>query len=128
MTRIDGFLDAFVAALNKNRAVCEIRRSSRSTVAGNLSFGCHEVNSGERPGDARQFCVSGHSSSRQAACLVAPNKRLMNGAEISISFRTMICGGRASMSPLLANKTSRMDATAPRPPLHQDHSRRAKEG
>src|ERR1700730_7439139 len=75
MTRIDGFLDAFVAALNKNRAVCEIRRSSRSTVAGNLSFGCHEVNSGERPGDARQFCVSGHSSSRQAACLVARDKK-----------------------------------------------------
>src|SRR6202022_2465531 len=59
MTRMDGFRDAFVAALNKNSAVCEIRRSSRSTVVGNLSFGSYEVNSGERPGDARQFCVSG---------------------------------------------------------------------
>jgi hypothetical protein len=59
MMRMNGFPDAFIAALNKNSAVCDIRRSFRSTVAGNLSFGCYEVNSGERPGDARQFCVSG---------------------------------------------------------------------
>jgi hypothetical protein len=54
-----------------------------STSIRNLSFGSHEVNSGEGPGDARQFCVSGcavvATGSSYAAAIANSTKRQMAG-------------------------------------------------
>jgi hypothetical protein len=52
---------------------------SGSASISNLSFGSHEVNSRECPGDARQFCVSGcpvvATGSSYAATIANSTKR-----------------------------------------------------